>query len=113
CLSRRGQHAAASIHFDRALSACRAIGNKHQEQTIARYVEEAARTHETVPVPPRAIEPSDLSLRLDDVTTILRAGHSIDILAHRVVALVQGTPLHARVTVDSESGCEYAPDPST
>jgi DNA-binding NtrC family response regulator len=111
CLSRRGQHAQASIHFDRALSACRAIGAKHQEHTVTRYLRQAEHVHESVPVPLRAIDASDLNLRLEDVTTILRAGHSVDILVHRAVALLEGTPLRARVTVDSESGCDYAPEP--
>ena len=49
---------------------------------------------------------------LSDVATMLGAGHSIDLLAHRMAAILQGTTIGTRVDVESESGCDYQPEPS-
>ena len=52
------------------------------------------------------------SLLLSDVATILGAGHSIDLLTHRLAAILQATPLAARVEIANESGREYRPEPA-
>jgi DNA-binding NtrC family response regulator len=111
CLSRRGQAPAAAVHFDRALSACRAIGHKSKERAIDQLRQSLVRPDDAI-APRRAVETGAVSLMLGDVATILRAGHSIDILAHRLVALLDGTPLASRVEVRSESGRAYYPEPS-
>jgi DNA-binding NtrC family response regulator/tetratricopeptide (TPR) repeat protein len=111
CLSRRGQTAAADIHFDRALSACRAIGNRAQQHTIERH-RLAVRGPVTTSAPTRTTDTANLGLLLGDVATILRAGHAIDLLAHRILSILQGTPLGARAEIRSESGREYRPEPS-
>src|SRR5690606_11380134 len=52
------------------------------------------------------------ALLLSDIATILGAGHSIDLLAHRTASLLHSTPLSPRVAVESESGCEFQPEPT-
>jgi DNA-binding NtrC family response regulator/tetratricopeptide (TPR) repeat protein len=113
CLSLRGDIASGAVHFDRALAACRAIGHKFHEAWIER--ERRAVTHatrEAVAAPRHRLEVADTALLLSDVATILGAGHSIDLLAHRVAAILQGTTLGARVDVHSESGQDYRPEPT-
>jgi hypothetical protein len=55
---------------------------------------------------------ADTALLVTDIATILGAGHSIGLIAHRTVALLQGTSLAPRVNVHDESGCEYVADPT-
>jgi DNA-binding NtrC family response regulator len=54
----------------------------------------------------------EAALLLSDIGTIVGAGHSIDLLAHRTVSLLQSTSLAPRVSVDSVSGCEFQADPT-
>lgn len=51
-------------------------------------------------------------LVLADVATILGAGHSVDLMAHRTVSLLRGTPLGPRVNVQAEGGCEDQAEPT-
>ena len=46
------------------------------------------------------------------IATVLGAGHSVDLMAHRVVSLLESTPLRARVTVERTGGCDYQPNPT-
>jgi DNA-binding NtrC family response regulator len=113
CLSLHGEVTNGAVHFDRALAACRAIGHKLHESWIER--ERAAIAHalqETVAVPRRQLEVPEAALLLSDVATILGAGHSVDLLAHRMAAILQTTTMGSRVEVKSESGHEYRPEPS-
>jgi DNA-binding NtrC family response regulator len=113
CLSMRGDAAAGSLHFERALSACRAIGHRYHERWIDRDRTTIAQTlRSTVAVAPPAIDPTNAALLFTDVGTILGAGHSIDLLAHRTRSLLQCTGLGSRLDVEDESGCEFQPDPS-
>ena len=50
------------------------------------------------------LDVTDTALLLSDVATMLGAGHSIDLLAHRIAAILQSTTLGPRVDVESESG---------
>jgi DNA-binding NtrC family response regulator len=110
----RGDVTRGDVHFDRALAACRAIGHKLHETWIDRQQSELRReTRETIAVPARPrLDVTDTAVLLNDVATMLGAGHSIDLLAHRLAALLQSTSLAARVDVESESGCEYQADPT-
>jgi DNA-binding NtrC family response regulator/tetratricopeptide (TPR) repeat protein len=113
CLSLRGELSAGAVHFDRALAGCRAIGHRYHEAWIARArAEIAAATRQTVTVDRPLRDLTDTALLLTDAATIIGAGHSIDLLAHRVLAILHATPLGRRVTVDSESGCEYQAEPT-
>jgi DNA-binding NtrC family response regulator len=113
CGSLRGEMSQGAVHYDRALAACRAIGHRYHEWWIERDRQEVTRRHRgAAPVvrPPRDL--TDTALLLGDVATILGAGHSIDLLAHRMAAILQGTTLGPRVEVKNESGRPYQPEPS-
>jgi DNA-binding NtrC family response regulator/tetratricopeptide (TPR) repeat protein len=112
CAALKGDVTRGTVHYDRAIAACRAIGHRYHEWWIAAQRDDAlAHTRESVAI---AMPPQDIthtSLLLSDVATILGAGHSVDLLAHRVSAILQTTPLADRVTVVNESGLEYRAEP--
>ncbi len=112
CASLRGDMSKGAVHYDRALAACRAIGHRYHEWWIERDRHDVTRRAGSAHVerPPRDL--TDTALLLGDVATILGAGHSIDLLAHRMAAILQGTTIGARVDVTSESGRPYQPEPS-
>jgi DNA-binding NtrC family response regulator len=114
CLTLRGERSRGAARFDRALSAARAIGNRLHEWHIQR--DRAACTITRVPqAAGDADAPSLLTERatvLSDAATILGAGSSIDLLAHRALSLIQSTPLESRLHVRSTSGEEFRPEPS-
>ena len=112
CASLRGDVTAGHVHYDRAIAACRAIGHRYHEWWItAQQQDVRSAVRETVQIP-HAADIAGTSLLLSDVATILGAGHSIDLLAHRVAAILQSTPMAPRVDVVNESGQEYRPEPS-
>lgn len=116
CLTLRGERTRGAAHFDRALSAARAIGNRLHEWHIQR--DRAACTITRLPEPsasdtshtPTAL--SERAIVLSDAATILGAGSSIDLLAHRALSMLHNTPLEARLHVRSTSGEEFRPEPS-
>jgi DNA-binding NtrC family response regulator/tetratricopeptide (TPR) repeat protein len=113
CRSVRGDLARAAVHYDRALAGCRAIGHRYHEWWIERdraEVLRAGRETVVVPRPPRDL--TETTLLLGDVAAILGAGHSIDLLAHRVAAILQATSLADRVEITSDVGRPYRPEPS-
>lgn len=113
CATLRGESSVGSTHFQRALAGCRAIGHRYHEHWISLLIEELKTSGRlTKETSARQSDAASVGLVLTDVATILGAGHSIDLMAHRTVALLQGTTLGPRVTVTSESGCEYQADPS-
>ena len=113
CASLRGDLTNGAVHFDRALAACRAIGHRFHEAWITRARADIVRaTRETVAVAAPRLDTTETALLLGDVATVLGAGHSIDLLAHRMAALLQATPMGSRVEVQSESGHEYSPEPA-
>jgi hypothetical protein len=113
CHSLRGEIARGSVHFDRALAGCHAIGHRYHEAWIARArTEITAGVRGRVSVARRERDVADTALVLTDVAAILGAGHSIDLLTHRVSAILQSTQLASRVTVDNESGCEFQAQPT-
>lgn len=118
CLTLAGEVSRGEAHFERALSASRAIGNKLQEQNILREriacrssaQKDAASAREPASLPP--IGRGDRSLVLADVATILGASSSIDLLAHRATSLVNGTSLASRLRIHSLSDQEFHPEVS-
>ncbi len=116
CLTLRGERTRGAAHFDRALSAARAIGNRLHEWHIQR--DRAACTITRVPnlVTVDADHPtsvvSERAIVLSDAATILGAGSSIDLLAHRALSLLHNTPLEPRLHVRSTSGEEFRPETS-
>jgi DNA-binding NtrC family response regulator len=116
CQTLRGDAAKGSVHFDRALAACRAIGHRLHESWIERDragVAVVRSSRVAVPAAPRPpLDIGDTALVLSDVAAMLGAGHSIDLLAHRMAGILQSTALGARVEVQSESGRDYQPEPT-
>ena len=108
--------AKGAVHFDRALAACRAIGHRLHESWIERdraATAIARATARAVAVHAAAdLDVTDTALLLSDVAAILGAGHSIDLLAHRMAGILQSTAMGARVEVQSESGRDYQPEPT-
>jgi DNA-binding NtrC family response regulator len=113
CATLRGGTAKGAVLFDRALDACRSMGHQYHEWWIDRARRAVTPAAPMTPAAPaRDRDVTDTALLLSDVATILGAGHSIDLLAHRVAAILQSTPLGPRVHVQSESGLPYDPTPS-
>jgi DNA-binding NtrC family response regulator len=112
CASLRGDVTNGRVHYDRALAACRAIGHRYHEWWIAAQQQDVQTRIVAVHDAPPQADVARTSLLLSDVATILGAGHSIDLLAHRVTAILQTTPMAARMDVVNESGREYRPEPA-
>ena len=112
CATLRGDEAGGRILFDRALAACRSIGHRYHEWWIEHARASVAPSASAAPGPARVRDVTDTALILSDVATILGAGHSIDLLAHRMTAILESTALGPRVDVQDESGLPYDPTPS-
>jgi len=113
-LTLSGEHTRGAAHFERALSAARATGNRLQEQEVQRdrlacgvgsLTADLAAASNATPAMSR-------STVLSDVATILGAGTSIDLLAHRAICLISGTTLGDGLRVRDLSGQEFQPLPS-
>jgi DNA-binding NtrC family response regulator/tetratricopeptide (TPR) repeat protein len=112
CATLYGDVRGGAIHFDRALAGCEAIGHRYHEKWITTIRDRVTRTTQ-VTVPRRLdLDTTEAALVLNDVATILGAGHSIDLMAHRVTSVIESTGLRARVEVEREGNCEYQPEPS-
>ena len=113
-VSLRGDVSRGAVHFDRALAATRAIGHKLHEAWIERLRAPIVReSRETIRMTSRpTLNVTDASMLVSDIATMLGAGHSIDLLAQRMAAILQATTIGSRVDIESESGCEYQPDPT-
>ena len=109
----KGERDAAELHFARALAASRAIGHRLHENWIIR--QRTALSRGTLPDRPsrRAIDLTGAALLLSDVTTILGAGPSIDLLAHRTVAVLESAFGPGRVELQTEPAREYQTEPAT
>jgi DNA-binding NtrC family response regulator len=112
CQALKGDSNAANVHFDRALAASRAVGHRLHEEWIQRERAAGDKLRRGAAPPRRSLELQDAALLLSDVSTILGAGHSIDLLAHRTATLLHTTGLAARLDLQSESGCEYQAEPT-
>jgi DNA-binding NtrC family response regulator len=110
CRSLAGDRAHGSVHFDRALAGCRAIGHRHHEAWIDRARQDVGATRVAVAEPGAADHRNVTPLVLADVSAILGAGHSVDLLAHRVTTILEQSALGPRLRVESESGRPYRPD---
>jgi DNA-binding NtrC family response regulator len=103
CLALRGDTQQAHRHFDRALRACDAIEHRFQSWVV---------THERASLPSLGAGPSrpgadhrrpadthDTALLLADVASLLTAGHSVDLLAQRLISVLESTPLRSRMQI--------------
>lgn len=100
-LALRGDTSQATAHFDRAHRACQAIGHRFLE-----WVVEQDRTHvqrktarQRYRRPRTSIDLDDAALVLADVSSLLSAGHSIDLLAQRGLSVLEATRLRSRISV--------------
>jgi DNA-binding NtrC family response regulator/tetratricopeptide (TPR) repeat protein len=101
-LALRGEGAQAAAHFDRALHACHAIGHRFLEWVVD---QDRARVQRLAP---RAssrshrrstIDLDNAALVLADVSSLLSAGHSVDLLAQRALSVFEATRLRSRIAV--------------
>ncbi|ODS58089.1 MAG: hypothetical protein ABS36_04175 [Acidobacteria bacterium SCN 69-37] len=112
CATLRGQTRDGDLHFERAAAGCSAIGHRYHEKWIGE-LRAGATPRDRVAVTRRMeLDTTEAAFVLNDVATILGAGHSLDLMAHRIVSLLESTGLRSRVTIERESDCEYQPDPS-
>jgi DNA-binding NtrC family response regulator/tetratricopeptide (TPR) repeat protein len=112
CATLRGEPRNGTMHFDRALAGCQAIGHRYHEKWIESVRTKAMARHQVAVSRRLTLDSTDAALVLNDVATILGAGHSVDLMAHRLVTLIESTDLGARVTVKKEGDCEYQAEPS-
>ena len=103
CLALRGDTQQAHRHFDRALRACDAIEHRfqswlvtHERQSVSAM---AARTAGPAPDHRRPVDTHDTALLLADVASVLTAGQSVDLLAQRLIAILEPTPLRTRLQI--------------
>jgi DNA-binding NtrC family response regulator len=112
CSGLRGARATASLHFDRSRAAARAIGHRYHERWIERQQQRLKPVVAVPDQPTAAGEVTRTALLLTDVATILGAGHSIDLLTHRVASILQTAGLGARLEIIDRSGCPFVPEPA-
>ena len=115
CLALRGETHQAHRHFDRALRACDAIGHRFQGWIVTRERESLPvhRPQTTTPLLERRrqTDTEDVALLLADVASLLNTGHSLDLLAQRVISVLEASPLRTRlrVTREASTGDHTAP----
>ncbi len=113
CRALAGDHTRGAVHFDRALAGCRAIGHRYHETWIDRCRQTAITDRRAnIAVATPAVDRQGTALVLADVSAILGAGHSVDLLAHRLTAILEHTALAPRLRVESESGRPYRAESS-
>ncbi|MEO6221841.1 MAG: sigma 54-interacting transcriptional regulator, partial [Vicinamibacterales bacterium] len=100
CLTLRGDAERGARHFGRALRACQAISHRFHEWEVTKE-RESLKSHGALPQSERRTrnDTDDTNLILTDVSTLLSAGHSIDVMAHRLAAVVSTTPMHSRLDI--------------
>ncbi len=103
CLALRGDTQQAHRHFDRALRACDAIEHRYQAWLVTRERESLPSLRATPAVPhahpPAEADIDSTSLLLSDLASIVTAGHSLELLAQRIVSVLEATPLRSRLHV--------------
>jgi DNA-binding NtrC family response regulator len=108
CAALRGSTTTAAVHFDRAVAGCRAIGHRSYEAWIDRQRGELERTGSRNRASQQpALDVSTASMMLSDVAAALGAGHSIDLLTHRIAEILRAAISPARISVETESGRDY------
>lgn len=110
CLTLRGDTERGSRHFSRALRACKAISHRFHEWAVTKEYESLSARGNTRTDSPRRHrnDTEDTNLILADISTLLSAGHSIDVMAHRLEAVFSTTPLHSRLDVTSAAVADDA-----
>jgi len=103
CLALRGDTQQAHRHFDRALRACDAIEHRYQSWQVTRERASLPALTARAATPGtdhrRLVDTHDTALLLSDVSSILTAGHSVDLLAQRLISILESTPLRSRLQI--------------
>jgi DNA-binding NtrC family response regulator len=101
CLTLRGDAERGARHFGRALRACQAISHRFHEWAVTKERESLAGHGRTGSQGERRKRnhTDDTNLILTDVSTLLSAGHSIDVMAHRLAAVVSTTSMYSRFDI--------------
>ena len=103
CLVLRGDRDRGARHFDRALRACQAISHRFQEWIVTserdRFLDRGQWRADVDRR--RYADTEDTNLILTDVSAMLGAGHSIDVMAQRLTAIVATTALRSRLDISS------------
>ena len=101
CLTLRGDTERGSRHFARALRASQAISHRFHEWAVTKERDSVA-SHLQAKVAgtrPKRNETDETGLILSDVSTLLTAGHSIDVMAQRLSAVISTTPMRSRLHI--------------
>ena len=101
CLTLRGDSERGARHFGRAIRACQAISHRFHEWAVTKERDSLAGLGRANPSGERRKrnDTDDTNLILTDVSTLLSAGHSIDVMAHRLAAVVSSTPMRSRLVI--------------
>jgi transcriptional regulator with PAS, ATPase and Fis domain len=104
CLALRGDRDRGARHFERALRACQAISHRFQEWAVTIERDRVLVPGRTTPAVERrrASDTEDTNLILSDVSTMLGASHSVDVMAQRLTAIISTTALRSRLDVRIE-----------
>jgi len=116
CAGHRGCTSDALRHADRAVAACRAIGHRYHEAWITRARQALERVHSAstnASTTSRIFDLTDTALLVGDVAVVLGAGHSIELLAQRTLAILEATPLAPRVQVSRHAADDHAEPSAT
>ena len=101
CLTLRGDRERGTRHFNRALRASHAISHRFHEWAVRKERDSLA-GHDRISLSgerKKRNEIDDTSLVLADVSTLLSAGHSIDIMAQRLSAVISTTSMRSRFDI--------------
>lgn len=117
CLALRGNTTQAHRHFDRARRACDAVDHRFQLWLVERErasLPALTRTTQTPVLPERRrqADADDTALLLGDLSALLNSGHSLELLAQRVVSVLEATPLRSRITVSRAPAAGDSATPS-
>lgn len=103
CLALRGDTQQAHRHFDRALRACDAVEHRFQTWLVTQERQSLPALSASAAAPVaehrRPADTHDTALLLADVASILTTGHSVDLLAQRLISVLESTPLRSRLHV--------------
>lgn len=109
CAALRADRSAGAGHMQRARAAARAIGHRYHEWWIGNLQDSLDPATWVMPTAPRPT--TETALLLSDVSTVLGAGHSVDLLAERAAGIIRSTELADRLRVETEAGLPYQPFP--
>ena len=115
CLTLRGDTRQGQRHFDRALRAAEAIEHRFQTWMVEQErasLPQLTTTSATSAERRPSHDTGDLSLLLADLAGLVGSGHSVELLARHLVAILDATSLRSRVQVSEHPGRDDDGPPS-